>query len=559
MGEVFDPAMARRIELRPVADLLPYEKNARTHSDAQVEEIASSISQFGFNNPILIDSSQGVIAGHGRLAAAKLLGLVEVPVVVLDHLSESQRRAYILADNRLALNAGWDEEILAGELADLVADGFELDGLGFSDDELAEVLGETMVDVAGYSRAASPGGQGSAGELPPWEGGAGLDDIPAPGEVAGTGSSPPVVSRSGDVWILGAHRIMCGDSTSPDDVSRLMNGEAVELLHADPPYGMGKESEGVANDNLRGEKLVEFMAAWWDAASPHIASNSSAYIWGNPEPLWRFWFSCLSDNPRAYVKNQIVWSKGDSQGMLSGEMRSYPISTEHALFVGIGESSLNINSDNFWPGWEPVAGKLIARAKSAGLTGSKVKELTGRSMFPRWFSRSQWRFISREYYQAIASEYPEHFPDDWAELDADYQAAKKEFDGLLADFYESRHYFDNTHDKMCDVWEFPRVVGEERHGHATPKPIPLMQRVMLTSLPGDGLCYEPFAGSGSTLIAAEYSGRRCYTMEIAPAWVDVVVKRWQTIAGRDAVLESTGETFRDREAELRAQTGGDVF
>lgn len=217
MGEVFDPAMAKRIEFRPVADLVAYDKNARTHSDEQVEQIAASISEFGFNNPILIDTDQGVIAGHGRLQAAKVLGLDEVPVVVLDHLSEQQRRAYILADNRLALNAGWDDELLAAELADLLAEGFDVDLLGFSEQEMADVIGETMVDVAGYSRTVSTGSPGNGADLPPWEGADDLGPVAPPMPAAGPAVSP-VVSGPGFCWDLSGLKLAVdeGDERQAD-------------------------------------------------------------------------------------------------------------------------------------------------------------------------------------------------------------------------------------------------------------------------------------------------------------------------------------------------------
>src|SRR6516165_6364542 len=175
------PTLARRIEIWPVARLVPYAKNARTHSPEQVAQIAASIVEFGFNAPILVDSNAGIVAGHGRLLAARKLNLAEVPVVVLDHLSETQRRAYILADNKLALNAGWDEKVLAAELRDLEDGGVDLALVGFSDEELEDLL-------AGDEPQSSPNVEEEVPEAP---------------------VNP--VTRPGDLWTIGPHRLICGD------------------------------------------------------------------------------------------------------------------------------------------------------------------------------------------------------------------------------------------------------------------------------------------------------------------------------------------------------------
>ncbi len=216
-------AMAKRIELWPLERLRPYERNARTHSAEQVAQIAASIVEFGFTNPILVDSHDGIIAGHGRLMAAQELGLKTVPVVVLDHLSERQRKAYILADNQLALNAGWDTDLLRAELQDLAEQDFDLSLIGFSDEELADLLPEIE-------------------ELPPED--ADADAVPEP-------PADPV-SKPGDVWLLGKHRVMCGDSTAITDVERLMAGGKADMVYTDPPYGMhlNPDHSGIVNSGF---------------------------------------------------------------------------------------------------------------------------------------------------------------------------------------------------------------------------------------------------------------------------------------------------------------------
>ncbi|MEO5333837.1 MAG: ParB/Srx family N-terminal domain-containing protein, partial [Magnetococcus sp. YQC-5] len=198
------PAMPNAIEVWPLDRLIPYASNARTHSDAQVAKIAASIKEFGFTSPILVDGKDGIIAGHCRLMAARKLGLEHVPVIILDHLSDAQRRAYILADNRLALDSGWDNDILAAELDRLREDGYDLEVIGFSDEELGGILdgmGEQDED------GGSEGGEESIPEPP---------------------ANP--VTRPGDLWVLGEHRLLCGDSTKAEDVIRLMKGERAILF-----------------------------------------------------------------------------------------------------------------------------------------------------------------------------------------------------------------------------------------------------------------------------------------------------------------------------------------
>ena len=227
------PILAKHIEHWPLDRLIPYARNARTHSDAQVAQIAASIREFGFTNPILVDTSDGIIAGHGRLLAARKLKLDQVPVIVLDHLSETQKRAYIVADNKLAENAGWDDELLQIELAALQQDGFDLDLLGFNDSELAGLLAAQPAD--------------------------GLTDEDAVPEITET---PATVT--GDLWLLGDHRVFCGDATAAADTNRLMGGESADLVFSDPPYnvnytGYTEEQLTIKNDRMTPEQFQTFL------------------------------------------------------------------------------------------------------------------------------------------------------------------------------------------------------------------------------------------------------------------------------------------------------------
>lgn len=517
------PSSELAVEYVAVDSLIPYVRNSRTHSEEQVAQIAASIKEFGFTNPVLVDSEGGIIAGHGRVMAARKLGLEEVPTIALNDLTEAQKRAYIIADNRLPLNAGWDFEMLAVEIDDLRDADFDVSLLGFSAEELNDLIGTP-----------------NTGPEPE----PGPDEIPEPPAVP--------VSKTGDVWILGGHRAMCGDSTSAADVARLMAGAMASLIHADPPYGMGKEGDGVANDNLYREKLDEFQMAWWRTFRKHAAPNVSAYIWGNSPDLWRLWYGGgLADSENLYFCNQIVWDKKSIPGMASDLLLQYPTATEHCLFFKAGDQFVgNINADQYWEGWDVIRLYLKEQADAVALNSKQCQAITGVQMYAHWFSKSQWSFIPERYYKALQAEFPGHFGKDYAELRKQYEQIKGGYRSHINGIQGGmRSYFDNGHDTMRDVWEFSRVVGDERHGHATPKPVDMMERVMISSLPEGGLCVEPFGGSGSTLMGAEKTGRRCYTMEMQPCYIDVIVRRWQTFTGQHATLEGDGRTFEEIEAE----------
>lgn len=243
-----------QIEQIGIATLIPFAKNSRTHDDAQVAQIAASIREFGFTNPVLIDEGNGIIAGHGRVMAARKLKLTEVPCIRLSHLTEAQKRAYVIADNKLALNAGWDEAMLKLELADLQSLNFDLDLTGFSADEIDALLAE----------------KGTDGLTDP-------DDTP----------EPPVepVTRPGDVWVCGQHRVMCGDSTSETAVGQLMATVQADLVFTDPPYGMsyeggrGKKQFGmIKGDDAQGDDLVQLVRDALTTAKSASKTGAAAYV-----------------------------------------------------------------------------------------------------------------------------------------------------------------------------------------------------------------------------------------------------------------------------------------
>jgi len=265
-----------KITQKKVTELIPYVKNSRTHSDEQVAQIAASIKEFGWTNPILVDGSNGIIAGHGRLMAARKLGYTEVPTIELADLTETQKKAYIIADNRLALNAGWDNEMLTIELNDLLADGFALEILGFDPKELDALLEPEVVE--------------------------GLTDEDAVPDVP---EEPK--TKLGDIYQLGNHRLMCGDSTFIDDVEKLMQGTYPDLIHTDPPYGMNAVSKSSV---LRKNYKVDILGD----DTPDVAKDAFNLIYGlYPEAkhIWwgaNYYCSALPDS-----ECWLVWDKDNGQ------------------------------------------------------------------------------------------------------------------------------------------------------------------------------------------------------------------------------------------------------
>lgn len=519
--------------------LVGYARNSKTHSSEQVAKLVASIAEFGWTFPVLADK-KGIVAGHGRVAAALRIyengGQIQlpggqsvpdgmVPVIDCTGWSDAKRRAYIVADNKLPDATGaWDFDMLAVELDELVEEGFDLSLLGFTSEELNELIGTPN-----------------------------LGPVPAEGE--DDAPEPPVtpVTQAGDIWLLGNHRVMCGDSTDGGSVALLMAGSMASLVHADPPYGMGKEGDGVANDNLYREKLDEFQMAWWRTFRKHTDPNVSAYIWGNSPDLWRLWYAGgLADSENLYFCNHIVWDKKSIPGMASDMLLQYPTATEHCLFFKAGDQFVgNINADQYWEGWDVIRLYLKEQADAVSLSSKQCQAITGVQMYAHWFSKSQWSFIPEKYYKALQDEFSGHFCKEYSELRKQYEQIKGGYRSHINGIQGGmRSYFDNGHDAMRDVWEFSRVVGDERHGHATPKPVAMMERVMKSSLPKGGVCVEPFGGSGSTLIGAEKTGRVCYSMELQGIYVDVIVKRWQNFTGNQATLEGDGRTF-DEIAEAR--------
>ncbi len=408
-----------RIEQWPLERLKPYARNAKTHGADQVAKIAGSMVQFGWTVPVLVAGDGEVIAGHGRILAAEQLGLAEAPVIVLGHLTDAQRRAYRLADNKLSELAIWDEALLAGELQELLADDFDLSVVGFSDAELDELL-------------AGDGDTDGTHER---------ED-----EVLETPVDP--VSRPGDLWLLGPHRLLCGDATVATDVARVLAGVSPLLMVSDPPYGVDydpswRNKAGAASTRRIGKVLNDDRADWREAWA--LFPGDVAYVWHGALHA-----ATVAESLEAAgfaIRSQIIWAK-------------------QRLVLSRGDYH-----------WQHE---------------------------PCWY------------------------------------AVKKAGKG---------HWAGDR--KQTTLWQISSRDQDADTVHGTQKPVECMRRPILNnSSPGQAV-YEPFMGSGTTLIAAETTARVCLGIELNPAYVDVAVERWQRFTGKPAVLDGSGESFADLAAVKR--------
>ena len=271
---------AKTIEWLETKGLIPYAKNSRTHSEAQVAQIAGSIKEFGFNNPVLIDEDNGIIAGHGRVMAAQKLGLQAVPCIRLAHLSDTQRKAYVIADNRLALNAGWDDQMLTVELQELDGESFDLSLLGFEADELNALL-NPIKETEGLTDE---------------------DEVPEVPEEPKT--------KPGDIYKLGRHRLMCGDSTSIDAVEKLVDGSLVDILITDPPYNVAYEGSNglkIKNDNMADDQFRQFLRDAFVSADAVMKPGAVFYIWHADLEGFNFRGACKDTGWT--VRQCLIWNK----------------------------------------------------------------------------------------------------------------------------------------------------------------------------------------------------------------------------------------------------------
>ncbi len=400
----------------PTDKLIPYARNSRTHNDEQIAQIIASIKEFGFTNPILIGEDDVIIAGHGRLLAAQRMGLKEVPVIRLLGLSQAQRRALVIADNKIALNAGWDEEMLHLEMEDLKAENFDLGLLGFDPEELQAI-----------DHFGEDSGKEDTEEV----------DVPELPEEATT--------QKGDVWILGRHRLVCGDATMIDDVKKVMRGEIANMIFTDPPYNVNY-----------GETLK-------DKLRYHSSPNHNRKIMN--DNLGEDFGQFLTDS----LSNLLMYCKGAAYICMS----SSELHTLYNAFIAAGGK------------WST----FIIWAKNTFTLGR-----------------------------------------------ADYQ---RQYEPILYGWVKNKEHYWCGDRNQADVWEYNKPQRNDLH--PTMKPIELVMRAILNSSKLGDIVLDGFGGSGSTLIAAEKTGRCARLIELDPKYCDVIVKRWEDFTGQTAVLEKVEE------------------
>lgn len=429
----------RRYENVKISKLKPYELNARTHSEDQIEKIAKSIKEFGFINPVLIDGNYGIIAGHGRVLAGIKLGMKEVPCIFIEDLTDLQKRAYILADNKLALEAGWDDEILKQEILaldkldfDVSLTGFDIEDFDFTQEDID--FKEDDYDVESK-----------------------LPEIPK--------------AKYGDIYQLGNHRVMCGDSTNPDDVDKLVEGAIMDLCVTDPPYnvnygsinesGYGKErnnGDTILNDNMDDESFYHFLNAFYYEMLRILKEGGAYYIFHADSEGYNF-RKALRD-AGGQVKQNLIWVKN---ALVLGR-QDYQWKHEPCLY-----------------GWKEGAGHYF------------INDRTQTTVF-----------------------------EDKADLD---KYSKDELKELVKEMLEDKVPTTIIHEDKALKNDL----------HPTMKPIRLIARLVKNSSKPNENVIDFFGGSGSTLVSCEQLGRNCYMMELDPRYVDVIIDRWETLTGKTAV------------------------
>jgi len=398
---------------KKVSELIPYINNSRTHSEEQITQLISSIKEFGFTNPILLAPDNSIIAGHGRLQAVKRLGHEEVPCVIISGLTKTQIKALIIADNQLALNAGWDLEKLSVEIEGLEADKFDISLLGFDDKFLNDVL---FKENEGFTDE---------------------DETPNAPE------NPK--SKLNDIWILGTHKIICGDSTKAEDYKSLFKDHIADMIFTDPPYnvdysGRGKNDLGkIINDNMDENKFVLFLDNVFKLMSDNLKPLSILYVChpdSHSKP--KIAFEIAFDK---YFKKSstLIWNKGNA---------------------GMGWQDYRSQHEPILYGWKEGKGK-------------------------------------------------------------------------------HNFYGDRT---KTSIWNIKRD-STTQYKHPTQKPVELVKEAILNSSKEKDIIFDPFSGSGSTLIACEKLNRICYGIELDNKFVDVIIQRWQQFTGKEAIHEQTGKTY----------------
>lgn len=442
---------ADQVERWDITKLVPYARNSRTHSDEQISQLAASIKEWGWTTPVLVDEDGSIIAGHGRTLAAQRLKMTEVPVMVAKGWSDAKKRAYVIADNKLAMNAGWDESMLNLELGELKDMGFDISLIGFGKNELSELMAEEPTE--------------------------GLTDE---NEVPEVKEKPK--SQRGDVWLLGEHRLMCGDSTQADDLAKLMDGDKADLVWTDPPYNVdmtgkneylasvGKarkdtENFGIQNDKMSAQEFRTFMQSVYERYFENMREGAVIYVAHPEHERIIFVESMLKAGIK--LSEVLIWVK--QSGTLSRQ-------------------DFNWKHEPILYGWKEGAGHYFC------------KDFTLTTV-----------------------------------IDDDLDIDKLKKDEMVAMLKQIKEQMPTT------VIRHDRPTKSDLH--PTMKPVGLVQRMVEWSSMDGWIVLDLFGGSGTTMIACEKTHRKSRLMELDPKFSDVIVKRWQDFTGKKATHAETGKTF----------------
>jgi DNA modification methylase len=447
------------VEILPLDRITPNPHNSRLHSAGQIADLVKSIREFGWTNPLLVDEDGLLLAGHGRLMAAKKAGLSEVPCVRKVGLSPAQKRAYVIADNQLGLGSEWDEKVLKMELQELMSMDFDMGLLGFDGEQLNDILAAT------YEESAEGDSAGWTEE----------------DEVAPAPAVP--VTRRGDVWLMDKHRLMCGDSTSMDDMAKLAAGK-VDLWLTDPPYNVAYEGGTsdkltIKNDDMPDAEFRTFLAAAYAAADSVMRPGAAFYVWHADSE--GFNFRAAARDVKWPVKQCLIWRKN---GMVLGR-QDYQWQHEPCLY-----------------GWKPGA----AHQWHGGRKQTTVRDLEGHGLPLLQLDGDRWQLSVGGKTYVLSGE-----------------AAVQEVAPSI---------INEAKPKTNDA-------------HPTMKPVALFERQLLNSSKPGEVVADSFGGSGTTLICCEKHHRQARIMELDERYADVIVRRWQEFTGRQAVLEGTADSFDD--------------
>ena len=348
--------------------------------------------------------------------------------------------------------------------------------------------------------------------------------------------------QTGDVYTLGEHRLICGDCRELEIINKLMNGRKANLVFTDPPYGMKKEKDGVAGDNMNLAETVDFNRQWIAKSLNVLDDNGSWYMWGKDETVMLTYADILRpliERHELTFRNLITWEKPNTPGQLSADLRMYPVADEKCLFLIKGAQGFNDNLDGYFEGWEPLRSYLDEQRKIMEWTAQDVRDITGVTSVARHaFSKSQWEIPTEENYNKMRDACL--VDGERKAFEKEYKAFKREYEDIKREFYDSRAYFDNTHAIMSQVWQFNRASPEEyadAFKFPTIKPIELCSRAIKSSSREGDIVVDFFGGSGSTLIACEELGRTCYMIELVPDQVAKIIERWEKKTGKQAKKE----------------------